>query len=124
MCNELEQKRVVNSTIKSVANSFLVLASLPGVRSVMLTQFWLSCLYGVILKLLEKCNAHTILVLKGFWSREPSVLTKIKAANVSKKRKIENYKLSLELNRVTKCQIPTLIFCGHTNNVMVPLISS
>ena len=81
MCNELEQKRVVNS-IKSVANSFLVLASLPGVRSVMLTQFWLSCLYGVILKLLEKCNAHAILVLKGFWSREPSVLTKIKAAKV------------------------------------------
>ena len=63
MCNELEQKRVVNSTIKSVANSFLVLASLPGLRSVMLTQFWLSCLDVVILKLLEKCNAHAILTL-------------------------------------------------------------
>ena len=90
MCNELEQKRVVNSTIKSVANSFLVLASFsvrlifigPGLRSVMLTQFWLLCLYRVILKLLEKCNAHAILVLKAFWSREPSVLTKIQAANV------------------------------------------
>ena len=99
----------MNSTIKSVANSFVVLASfsvrlildlvcnygsyvymgsyLSFSRSVMLTQFWLLCLYGVILKLLEKCNAHAILVLKGFWSREPSVLTKIKAAKFKKKRK-------------------------------------
>ena len=42
---------------------------------------------GSYLSGIEKCNAHAFLVLKGFWSREASVLTKIKAAKFKKKRK-------------------------------------